>query len=468
MKKVGTRIAVWYALGATMTLAILFGVGYLLLKNYIFHDLDLLNRAEFRQLRARLGPHPRVLTPDIINRRIRETANYGSALFYINIDYPKHGMLFYSNNLDGRPIPDVPHKHIYNASVSGIGELRVSEFLLPPFDVTIGTPTRQMRQSLDAYVEVSLALVIVMLVASIAIGLGLSRLMLSPIRAIGATAKRIRYDNLAERIPVGSVDDEISDLANLLNRMFDRLELSFKQTKLFAAEVSHELKTPLSLMRLNAEKMLADGNLRSEQEDAILVQLEELGRINQLIDELLFISRTEAHGVKLNLIPQDPSAFLYGIEHDALALTEHEGKHLYCRHHGHGQVAMEEKWIRRLIFNLLVNAINVSPPGGWIRIDSMLGGGKWRLSVQDEGPGLTDEQCKKAFDRFVRFNVPSGEDRGSGLGLAICRSIVDLHGGCIYARSHPGEPGLRVTFELPTLADAAPLAAAQTTISPTL
>ncbi|HKI74927.1 MAG TPA: ATP-binding protein [Pseudomonadales bacterium] len=459
MKKIGARIAVWYALSATTTLAILFGIGYILLKNYIFHDLDLLNRAEFTQLSARLGTDPKALTPDIIDERIRETANYGSTLFYINIDYPQHGMVFYSNNLGGRPIPDVPHKRIYNASVTGIGELRVSEFLLPPFDITIGTPTRQMRQSLDAYVAVSVALVIAMLVASMAIGLGLSRLMLSPIRAIGATAKRIRSDNLAERITVNTEDDEIADLASLLNQMFDRLELSFQQTQQFAAEVSHELKTPLSLVQLNAEKMLADDNLQPDQEEAILVQLEELGRINQMIDELLFISRSEAGGVNLALVPQDPSGFMYSIEHDARALTEHEGKHLHCSHQGHGTVAMEEKWIRRLIFNLLANALNVSPPDGWIRIDSTLEAGHWRVSVQDEGPGLTQEQCDKAFERFVRFNVPSGEDRGSGLGLAICRSIVDLHGGRIYAGSHPNECGLRVTFELPLLVtpDTAPV-----------
>jgi len=449
MKKIGTRIAVWYALSATMTLAILFGVGYLLLKNYIFHDLDLLNRAEFKQLSARLGPQPRTLTPDIIDQRIRETANYGSVLFYINIDYPKHGMLFYSNNLDGRPIPDVPHKHVYNASVPGIGELRVSEFLLPPFDVTIGTPTRQMRQSLDAYVEVCIALLVFMLVASLAIGLGFSRLILSPIRAIGTTAKRIRSDNLDERIKVESVEDEISDLASLLNQMFDRLELSFKQTQQFASEVSHELKTPLSLVRLNAEKILAEGKLGRDDEDAVLVQLEELGRINQMIDELLFISRTEARGVRLNLVPQDPSAFLRNLENDVLALAEHEGMRLEFSHQGHGMVAMEEKWIRRLLFNLLSNAIKVSPPGGLIRIDSSLGEGVWRLCVRDEGPGLTKEQCEKAFDRFVRFNVPDGNNEGSGLGLAICRSIVELHGGRIHAFSNPDEPGLRVIFEMP-------------------
>ena len=208
-------------------------------------------------------------------------------------------------------------------------------------------------------------------------------------------------------------------------------------------------------MRLNAEKLLGDGNLDPDDENAVLVQLEELSHINQMIDELLFISRAEAHTFKLKLVANDPEVFLLSIEQDALALTAHKGKRLLCRHRGHGRVAMEKEWLRRLIFNLLVNALHISPPGGLIRINSVLGSGTWRLSVQDEGPGLTDTQCEQAFDRFVRFNVPSGEDRGSGLGLAICRSIINLHGGRIYARSLQYRRGLRVTFELPTIPDTA-------------
>lgn len=453
MKKIGTRIAVWYALSATATLVVLFAVGYFLLRNHFFHDLDILNRAEFEQISARLSPHPGNLTRKIIDQKIRETTNYASVLFYINIDYPKHQMLFYSNNLDGRPIPDVPHKHIYNTSVAGIGQLRVAEFLLPPFDVTIGTPTRQIMQGLKAYMEVCVALVLCMLMASFAIGIGFSHLTLKSLRAIGATARRIRSDNLAERIPVSHVEDEITDLAKLLNQTFDRLELAFRQSQQFAAEVSHELKTPLSLIRLNAEQLLVEGHHDESSLEAARVQIEELERVNQLIDDLLFISRAEANGVKLKLRRTDPREFLNNVQPDLQALVEHDHKHLVLTHQGDGWVDLEEKWLRQVVFNLLTNALRVSPDGSSVVIKSSIAHGRWCLSVEDGGPGLSRSQCQRAFDRFVRFDVGSVRYNGNGLGLAICRTIIDLHAGSICAEPL-SQGGLRVYFKLPLASSA--------------
>lgn len=449
MKSLRARISLWFALSATITLAVLFGVGYVLLESHMQGDLDLLNKTEFEQIRARLGTNYAALTPQIVDQRIHETADYASVLFYINIDEPPHDMLFYSNNLDGKPIPDVPGKHVYNTFVPGVGELRVGEFIMRPFDVTIGTPMRQMRQDLTAYVEVCIALLAIMLLASGLIGIITSRLILRPVRLIGETANRIRSDNLAERIAVPAGKDELFDLVRLLNQMFDRLEVSFKQSRQFSEEVSHELKTPLSLVRLHAERLLVEGKLERRQEDAVLVQLDELARINQLIDELLFISRAEVNGVKLSLVNQHPGHFVRSVEPDVHALVEHRGRRLRCVQQGDGVVAMDEKWLRQVVFNLLTNALRVSPPNSLITMTSTVADGNWCLSIEDEGPGLTKEQCERAFDRFVRFNVREGEDQGSGLGLTICRSIIELHGGSIRAHMRDSGQGLRVRFALP-------------------
>src|SRR5204862_264231 len=105
----------------------------------------------------------------------------------------------------------------------------------------------------------------------------------------------------SERIPVPAVADEISDLARLLNAMFDRLEASFKNVRRFAADASHELKTPLSLVRLHAEKLLAGGTLNHENEEGMQTLLEELTRVNSTIDELLFLSRAESRSITLEL-----------------------------------------------------------------------------------------------------------------------------------------------------------------------
>ncbi|TLY75872.1 MAG: HAMP domain-containing protein [Gammaproteobacteria bacterium] len=449
MRSIGTRLAAWYALAATVTLACLFVVGYQLLQSYLIHGLDLLNAAEFEQIRARLGPDYKTLTSEVINQRIRETTEYASVLFYIDIHSEQHGTVFYSSNLQGRAIPDIPGKHTYDAAIAGVGELRVAEFVLPPFDVTIATSASQVRKVMEGYIEVCSALLAAMLVVSVIIGFGLSRLALKPVRLIRETANRIRSDNLSERIPVGQVRDEISELARLLNQMFDRLEYSFNQIRRFTAEASHELKTPLSLVRLQAEKLLVAGDLSAAHEDAVQMQLEELARLNRIIEELLFLSRAEARVITLDLKPLDPERFLHGFAQDARVLAEHHGRQFVLTREGEGSVAFEEKRVRQVLLNLLANAVDASPRDGVITLRSSLAAGLWRVSVEDQGPGVPGEQRERIFERFVRLDNRGGDDKGSGLGLAICRSIIELHHGRIWAESGADGRGLRVVFEIP-------------------
>jgi signal transduction histidine kinase len=463
MRSISTRLALWYALAATVTLACLFVVGYQLLETYLIHGLDLLNAAEFEQIRARLGPDYRQLSLEVVNQRIRTTTEYASVLFYFDVNIPKQGTVFYSTNLHGRPIPDIPKKHRYDASIAGIGPLRVSEFILPPFDVTIATSSAQVLKVMDGYVEVCAGLLLAMLAVSTLIGFALSRLALRPVRLIRETANRIRSDNLSERIPVSGVRDEISELARLLNQMFDRLESSFKQVRRFAAEASHELKTPLSLIRLQAEKLLVTGKLSPADEEAVQMLLEELARLNQIIEELLFLSRAEARAITLQLKPQDPARFLQAFAQDARVLAEHHGRSFAMYHDGEGLVAFEAQRIRQVLLNLLANAIEASPRDGLITLRATFVGGVWRVSVEDQGCGVAPAERERIFERFVRLGQRGGNERGSGLGLAICRSIIELHHGRIWAEAAASGQGLKVLFEIPAtqlLPRAAPAPAA--------
>lgn len=449
MRSISTRLAAWYALAATVTLACLFVVGYQLLESYLIHGLDLLNTAEFEQIRARLGPDYRTLSLEVVNERIRTTTEYASVLFYFDVNIPKHNTVYYSANLHGRPIPDVPKKHRYDAAIPGIGPLRVAEFILPPFDVTIATSSAQVLKVMDGYVEVCAGLLAAMLLVSTVIGFGLSRLALRPVRLIRETANRIRSDNLSERIPVSGVRDEISELARLLNQMFDRLESSFKQVRRFAAEASHELKTPLSLIRLQAEKLLVAGNLSPADEESVQMQLEELARLDRIIEELLFLSRAEARAITLQLKPQDPSRFLHTFAQDARVLAEHHGRSFVLVREGEGLAAFDAQRIRQVLLNLLANAVEASPRDSVITLRSTFGSGAWRVSVEDQGHGVPPEERDRIFERFVRLGNRGGDERGSGLGLAICRSIIELHHGRIWADAAAGGRGLEVTFQIP-------------------
>ena len=449
MKSIGSRITVWYAITATVTLACLFVVGHYLLENYLIHQLDALNEAQFNQLKHALGQNYETLTPASIEERIREVTESASSLFFIDMHGPMTNRFFRSHNLRGQTIPDLPGERVWVADVSGIGELRVAEFLLPPFEVMVATPLGPVRDVMAGYRKVFLVLLVVTLVLSVAIGYVLSQLMLQPVRLIQATANRIRSDNLNERIPVGNVRDELSQLARFLNQMFDRLETSFSQVRRFTAEASHELKTPLSLVRLHAERMLVNGNLEAAQKESVHVQLEELARVNRIIDELLFLSRADAHAITVDLKQQMPAAFLNTFAQDATALAEHHGRRFSYEHQGEGAAVFEEKRMRQVLLNLLANALSASPPGSSITLHSEVAESVWRLTLEDEGPGLTEEQREKVFERFVRLNPSGGDDSGSGLGLAICRSIVNLHRGRIFATARDNGHGLRMVVEIP-------------------
>jgi signal transduction histidine kinase len=450
MKSIGARLATWYALAATVTFACVTVAGYFMLERYLVHGLDLLDAAEFQQIKAHLLSDDRALTPEIIDARIRETTEYASVLFYIDVHSKNAGPVFRSSNLHGQTIPDIPHERIFDASLPGTGPMRVGEFILPPYDVMVATPLHPVSAVMEAYVEVSAALAVLMLAVSAAIGFGLSHLALRPLRLIQATANRIRSDNLSERIEVAAIQDEISNLAQLLNQMFDRLESSFNQIRRFTADASHEIKTPLALMRLRAEELLLEGGLTSVQEEALHVQLEEIDRLDEIIEDLLFLSRAEAEAIPLDLKLQPPASFLDTFAPDARALAEHASLRCSIRHEGSGAVAFDRKWIRQVLLNLVKNSLSASPAGSQISIVSALSGSTWQVFVEDEGPGVPVEQQERIFERFVRVGAAAGLDyRGTGLGLAICRSIIELHAGRIFAAPGAAACGLRVTFEIP-------------------
>jgi len=297
-----------------------------------------------------------------------------------------------------------------------------------------------------------------MLAISAAAGVGLSRLAMRPVRLIQETANHISSDNLSERIPVSDVRDEISNLALLLNRMFDRLESSFNQIRRFTAEASHELKTPLSMVRLQAEKLLVEGGLSEAQEESVQVQLEEIARLNQIIEEMLFLSRAEARAITLAVRRQDPRPFLQSFAQDARVLVEDSGVRFEEAISGTGEVEFDPRWIRQVLLNLISNALKVSPADGLIRLSSELRGGLWRVSIEDQGPGVPLAQREHIFERFVRLEGARDgqEEKGSGLGLAISRSIVGLHGGKIRATDASWGRGLRVDFEIPVVAGGSP------------
>ena len=449
MRTIGARIAIWYALAAILSLIGLSIGGYILLERHLFDGLDLLNESEFQQISARLGPEYQNISEPFIETRIRETTELASTLFYIEILKPEGGIIFRSSNLKSLQIPVDAELSKFNALIDEIGEVRVATFPMLPFRTIIATPLQPVRNVMQSYIKVCAALLMGMLITSLVIGLVISRMLLTPIRNIRDTANRIRFDNLSERIQVNKAEDEVTDLALLLNQMFDRIEASFNQVNRFTAEASHELKTPLTLIRLHAESMVRDEHISNKNRETAQNLIEEVDRLTRIIENLLFLSRADAQAVSLDLQANSVNKFLDNFKQDALVLAEHSGKTFELQKFESSEVNFDPKSMRQVLLNLLTNAIQASPENGNIVLKSFFLEEKWHLTMEDQGSGLTPNQCEKVFERFVRFSNLKQQNQGSGLGLAICNSIVQLHNGSITATNSDLYSGLKIEIEIP-------------------
>ncbi|MBX3749331.1 MAG: HAMP domain-containing protein [Opitutaceae bacterium] len=452
MSSITTRLTVAFAVIVTATTALLLALGGWLLVHQLGDGIRLLHEAEFEEVEGRLAPDPGRLTTAELGERLRRHTEIDAALFFFQVCTPDGTVVFRSLNLGDTLLPPASangdaHRVV---NVAPHGRLLVSEFRAGPWRVQIASPLAMNERLLASFLKIGLLLLVLALVAGAGLGYAFTRFALSPVRTIEQTASRIRADNLGERIPVPRARDEIAALAELLNRMFDRLEVSFNQVRRFTADASHELKTPLALLRLNAERLrsrVADDSEAAAAADELLAQADHLHRI---IEALLFLAKADAGVLNPAMQEGNPQTALAGLAEDAAALAEDRGLRFALVRNDAGCARFEPTLLRQLLMNLLTNALKVSPAGGTVRLESICADGRWRLRLTDEGPGLPPEQLDRVFERFVRHEPTAGG--GHGLGLAICRSIVELHGGTIRAENRPDRSGLGVTVDLPLAA----------------
>lgn len=451
MSSITTRLTVAFAVIVTVTTALLLTLGGWLLVHQMGDGIRLLHEAEFEEVAGRLAPDPGRLTAAEITERLRRHTEIDAALFFFQVGTADGTVVFRSLNLGDTLLPAAngyagAHRV---ANVAPHGRLLVSDFRAGPWRVQIASPLAMNERLLASFLKIAALLLVLALVAGAGLGYAFTRFALRPVRMIEQTASRIRADNLGERIPVPRARDEIAALAALLNRMFDRLEGSFNQVRRFTADASHELKTPLALLRLNAERLrprVADDAEAAAAVDELLAQADHLHRI---IEVLLFLAKADAGVLDPAMQEGNPQALLTALAEDASALAEDRGVRFALARNDPGRARFEPTLLRQLLMNLLTNALKVSPVDTTVQLESICADGRWRLRLTDEGPGLPPEQLERVFDRFVRHEPTAGASGGHGLGLAICRSIADLHGGTIRAENRPGRNGLSVTVDLP-------------------
>lgn len=272
--------------------------------------------------------------------------------------------------------------------------------------------------------------------------------VLAPLRHLTRTARQISEDNLAERIPVDG-DDEVAELTETLNAMFDRLDAAFTQQRDFLNDASHELRTPITIVRGHLELLPEN---REERNEVVTVCLDELDRMARHVRDLLTLAKAEQPDF-LRLRRTDIASLTDGLE--ALGQGLDADRRWRIEQLAPIVIAADPDRITQAMVNLMANAAQHTPSGSEIRLGSGVAGREVRLWVADRGAGIDPADQARVFDRFARGRRSASQrTEGSGLGLAIVATVAEAHGGRVELESAPGEGSL-FTIVLP-IGDADP------------
>lgn len=262
---------------------------------------------------------------------------------------------------------------------------------------------------------------------------------LKPLRHFRRVAGRVSAQDLQHRLPADGLPLELAELARSINVMLDRLDQGVSQLSQFSDDLAHELRTPLGNLMGKAQVTLArerdNANYREVLEDSI----EELTRLNRIINDMLFLAQVSQPQAQIALKPialADETARVV-----ELFTFSAELKAVELRVQGWGTALADRLMFQRALSNLLSNAIRHCPDGSAVELHIERLGSEVRLSVANQGPGIAAEHLPRLFERFYR--VGSGRSRlegGTGLGLAIVKSIMQLHGGRVEVNSSPLGP----------------------------
>jgi two-component system OmpR family sensor kinase len=317
--------------------------------------------------------------------------------------------------------------------------------------VQVGSSLEGVEETLHQLLLILLIAVPAALLIASAGGLFLANKALRPVDAITQIARRIGSGDLSQRIRIKRVNDELGRLASTFNEMIAKLEKSFRQVKRFTADASHELKTPLTILRGEVEVGLKKKRGLKEYEQILASNLEEINRMSRIVEDLLTLSRADMGELTMEREEIELSALAREVWRDLRLLAKKKRIQLKFMDNGFTRVEGDPLFLRQLILNLTENGLKYTRPGGEVavRVKGDRDQGVVRLLVTDTGVGIPQKDLKRIFDRFYRVDkARSRETGGTGLGLSICQWIAQAHEGRIAVESQVGK-GSTFTVTLP-------------------
>ena len=318
------------------------------------------------------------------------------------------------------------------------GQLRAGDKV---YDVQIAAPMDDFYDAVNRFRLVLLFSVPVLLLVASAGGYWLSRKAVAPVGEIARLAQSISEHELSKRLPILQTGDELQSLSETLNEMFGRLESAFKRVTQFTADASHELRTPIALMRARTEVALRKQRSETDYRETLLRIHQELERTSALIENLMTLARADSGSEPLQVAPTNLSDILLEISEPARLLAE--GKSIQYDQ----RLPETPLWVsgnapslRRLFLILIDNAVKYTPREGSISVVLCASDGAAVTEIRDTGVGISPADLPHIFERFYRADESrSRESGGTGLGLSIAKWIAEAHHGKISVTRNLGE-----------------------------
>ena len=454
--KIRWRLTVWNVAVLSLILVWFASAMLIMVRSHLYQRDDIVMAEELKELVEELSlPTER----EEISRRLERLFAVHSH-YYFQVVTADRAILFRSRFLTQIPLPipadpqELRGRFFQDIDIPRLGHYRlltqaIRDSQSRPLLVQVLTSRAALDREFLSYVWMTLALLPMGALASLVSGFLLAKWALAPIERIIGIAERISAEKLTERLEVSNPHDELGRLAITLNRMFDRLHRSIDEMRRFTADAAHELRSPLAVMRTEAEVVLRNSREVPVYQHVIEVNLEETKRLGDMVDQLLILSRHDA-GL--------PSEIQDEVQLDALisdvgdrfrTVAAEKGIELELSVKQACVVLGDDISLSQMFFNLLDNAIKYTPSGGRVSLTETIDGDKVRIIVEDTGVGIAAEHLARIFDRFYRVDYSRNRDHGgAGLGLAICKSIVEAHRGEISVASL-SSGGTRFTVTLP-------------------
>ena len=276
-----------------------------------------------------------------------------------------------------------------------------------------------------------------------ALGYAVASRGLRPVESLGRQTSRIEAHNLNARLDARGGPVELHELATSVNRMLDRLERAFVRLSQFSSDLAHDMRTPLANVISSSQVTLSRARTTEEYEALIDSNIEECERLQRMIENMLFLARTDNARQHLKTVELDAGAELRRLASYFQALADEAGVHLAVQ--GEAPVVADATLFRRAVSNLASNALEHAQAGSTIELTVSTRPGYAVVEVTNRGAAIPPEQIERIFERFYRIDSSRhGAARNAGLGLAIVKSIIELHRGKVEVESRDG----RTTFAL--------------------